>query len=137
SRTHVRLVLKPQARPLHMFRSRKEFVKIICDICAVEMHHILHRDCSLNNVMIEDSEGGSRGALIDWEFASRIASDNIYPADGMLLRYVQGMIPFMSIDLLDQMVRHFYRDDIESLFYVFIWVCIVFKGPAGTRRHLD
>lgn len=71
----------------------------------------------------------------------------------------------MSIDLLDQMgkiqllqsqtgtleheeaslttvtevegVAHFYRDDLESLFYVFAWVCIVFKGPAGTRRHLD
>lgn len=46
------------------------------------MHHILHRDCSLNNIMIEDCEGDSRGALIDWEFASRIASDNMYPADG-------------------------------------------------------
>lgn len=104
SRTHVRLVLKPRARPLHMFRSKKELVKILRDIvlseiitvvavyvnsfflavqqCAVEMHQILHRDCSLNNIMIEDCEGGSRGALIDWEFASRIASNNVYPADG-------------------------------------------------------
>ncbi|KAG1887558.1 uncharacterized protein F5891DRAFT_966720 [Suillus fuscotomentosus] len=37
SRTHVRLVLKPQARPLHMFRSRKEFVKIIRDIVLGEI----------------------------------------------------------------------------------------------------
>lgn len=37
SRTHVRLVLKPQARPLHMFRSRKEFVKIIRDIVLSEI----------------------------------------------------------------------------------------------------
>jgi hypothetical protein len=87
-----------------MFRSKKELVKILRDIvlseiitvvavyvnsfflavqqCAVEMHQILHRDCSLNNIMIEDCEGGSRGALIDWEFASRIASNNVYPADG-------------------------------------------------------
>lgn len=71
----------------------------------------------------------------------------------------------MSIDLLDQMgkiqllqsqvgaadrkeaslsvpakiegVKHFYRDDLEALFYVFVWVCIALKGPADTRRQLN
>jgi hypothetical protein len=32
--------------------------------------------------MIEDIEGGSQGALIDWEFAARITSDNMYSAGG-------------------------------------------------------
>ncbi|KAG1901304.1 uncharacterized protein F5891DRAFT_906816, partial [Suillus fuscotomentosus] len=31
-RTHVRLVLKPRARPLHEFRTRKELVKALRDI---------------------------------------------------------------------------------------------------------
>ncbi|KAG2108102.1 hypothetical protein BD769DRAFT_1366025, partial [Suillus cothurnatus] len=35
-RTHVRLVLKPQARPLHEFRTRKELVKAIRDIVLSE-----------------------------------------------------------------------------------------------------
>ncbi|KAG1810511.1 hypothetical protein EV424DRAFT_1328124 [Suillus variegatus] len=35
-RTHVRLVLKPKARPLHEFRSRKELVKAIRDIVLSE-----------------------------------------------------------------------------------------------------
>jgi hypothetical protein len=32
--------------------------------------------------MIEDTEDGSQGALIDWEFAARITSDNLYSAGG-------------------------------------------------------
>jgi hypothetical protein len=32
--------------------------------------------------MIEDIDGGSRGALIDWEFAARITSDDLYTAGG-------------------------------------------------------
>jgi hypothetical protein len=49
---------------------------------VVEEHQVLHRDCSLNNSMIEDTKDGSRGALIDWEFAARITSDNMYSAGG-------------------------------------------------------
>ncbi|KAG2126070.1 hypothetical protein DEU56DRAFT_916219 [Suillus clintonianus] len=63
SHTHVRMVLKPRARPLYQFRSRLEFLTAIRDILkvqkfAVEQRHILHRDCSLNNAMIGDDDGG-------------------------------------------------------------------------------
>lgn len=164
-RTHVRLVLKPRARPLHEFRSRKELVKAIRDIvliqkCAVEKYKILHRDCSLNNAMIEDIDGGSRGALIDWEFAACITSDDLYTAGGT------GTIPFMSIDVLDAIgtleyqqsqtaaedrrkatdsstrqevpkLKHTYHNDLESVFYVFAWICIMYKGPHGQERRLE
>lgn len=164
-RTHVRLVLKPKARPLHEFRSRKELVKAIRDIvliqkCAVEKYKVLHRDCSLNNAMIEDIDGGSRGALIDWEFAARITSDDLYTNGGT------GTIPFMSIDVLMAMgtleyqqsltaaedrrkatdsstrhevpkIKHTYHNDLESVFYVFAWICIMFKGPHGEERCLE
>ncbi|KAG1841641.1 hypothetical protein C8R48DRAFT_559898, partial [Suillus tomentosus] len=74
SRTHVRLVLKPRARPLHAFRTRVELVSALRDIVkiqqtAVEERGILHRDCSVNNAMIEDDGNGTNGLLIDWEFA--------------------------------------------------------------------
>ncbi|KAG2087258.1 uncharacterized protein F5147DRAFT_658996 [Suillus discolor] len=127
-------------------------------VCTVETHQILHRDCNLNNIMIEDCEGNSWGPLIDWEFTLYITSDNTYPTSGT------GMIPFMSIDLLDQMgkiqlqsqvgaadckeaslsvpvkiegIKHFYHDNLEALFYVFVWVCIALKGPANTRHQLN
>ncbi|KAG2029636.1 hypothetical protein BDR03DRAFT_814083, partial [Suillus americanus] len=90
---------------------------------------ILHRDCSLNNIMIEDCEGSSQGALIDWEFASRITSDNTYPTGGTEAS--------LSVPAKIEGVKHFYHDDLEALFYVFVWVCIALKGPADTRRELN
>ncbi|KAG1800624.1 hypothetical protein EV424DRAFT_1352081 [Suillus variegatus] len=101
SHTHVRLVLKPCGRPLHMFRTLKEFVRALRDIVkiqqtVVEEHQILHRDCSLNNAMILDDISGSEGFLIDWEFAVRIAADHKYPLGGT------GTVPFMSRRLLNQ-----------------------------------
>jgi hypothetical protein len=112
SRTHVRLVLKPCARPLHMFRTLKEFVRALRDIViskcllvelcksielmfllvvqrtAVEERGILHRDCSLNNAMILDDLDLSKGFLIDWEFAVRIAADNKYPIGGTVSTFI-------------------------------------------------
>ncbi|KAG2340003.1 hypothetical protein BDR05DRAFT_950786 [Suillus weaverae] len=82
--SHVWLVLTPCTRPLHMFQTLKEFVKVLRDIVivqrtAVEEHKVLHCNCSLNNAMIIDQlEGGSRGILIDWKFAMRINSDLKY-----------------------------------------------------------
>ncbi|KAG0707630.1 hypothetical protein DFH29DRAFT_782778, partial [Suillus ampliporus] len=72
--THVRLVLKPCACPLHMFQTLKELVRALRDIViiqktVVEERKILHRDCSLNNAMILDDIDMSKGFLIDWEFA--------------------------------------------------------------------
>ncbi|KAG2105834.1 uncharacterized protein F5147DRAFT_654076 [Suillus discolor] len=86
-----------------MFRTLKEFVKVLRDIIiiqctAVEEHKVLHRDCSLDNAMIVDLlGGGSRGVLIDWEFAVRINPDLKYAIGGM------GTIPFMSCGLLTQL----------------------------------
>jgi hypothetical protein len=34
-------------------------------------------------------------------------------------------------------VEHTFLNDLESLFYVFIWVCIMFKGPASAACRLD
>lgn len=41
--------------------------------------------------MIEDTEDGSRGALIDWEFAARITSDDMYSAGGT----VSALSPYL------------------------------------------
>ena len=121
SRTHVRLVLKLCARPLHMFRTLKELVsalrdivisKCLVELCksielmflllvqkvAVEERKILHCDCSLNNAMILDDLDISKGFLIDWEFAVRITADNKYPIGGTVSTFlsyrVQTLIHF-------------------------------------------
>ncbi|KAG2104745.1 uncharacterized protein F5147DRAFT_530173, partial [Suillus discolor] len=87
SHMHVHLVLKPHAQPLHAFRTRVELVSALRDIIkiqqtAVEDRGILHRDCCLNNAMIEDNGNGTRGLLIDWEFTVHIYADQKYVIGG-------------------------------------------------------
>lgn len=109
--THVHLVLKPCARPLHMFQTLKELVRVLRDIviskCLVELYEsvelmslplvqksaveerkILHHDCSLNNAMILDDFDISKGFLIDWEFAVHITADNKYPIGGTVSTFL-------------------------------------------------
>ncbi|KAG2056650.1 hypothetical protein BDR06DRAFT_970011 [Suillus hirtellus] len=161
-RTHVCLVLKPHTRPLYMFQTKAELLGAIRDIIsiqktAVEEKGILH-NCSLNNSMIEDDGNGSHGTLIDWEFTVFIAQGQKYARGGT------GTMPFMSRSLLFQLseavdsiatperslkhasnshvvparlIIHRFEDDLESVFYVFIWICIGYRGPLGVKRVLD
>ncbi|KAG2046225.1 hypothetical protein BDR06DRAFT_1014910 [Suillus hirtellus] len=115
---------------------------------------ILHRNCSLNNAIIEDADDDSLGMLIDWEFAVLVTPENNYAIGGT------GTVPFMSRQLLQQLkniivpstvkkgassssplaigsVKQDYSDDLESLFYVFSWVCIGYSGPLGMEHHLN
>ncbi|KAG0692147.1 hypothetical protein DFH29DRAFT_882976 [Suillus ampliporus] len=158
-RMHVRLVMKPCARPLHAFRTLKEFVRVIRDIaiiqCKAVERSILHHDCSLYNVMIMGKPNDSNGLLFDWEFAVFITSNDEYSIGGT------GTIPFMSRALLAQMaelqtkvtqqeacksssknlalppsrVSQSFADDLESLFYVFTYVCIKYSGPNDEERQ--
>ncbi|KAG1737280.1 hypothetical protein EDB19DRAFT_1909804 [Suillus lakei] len=156
--THFCIVMKPRGRPLHKFQTKLEFIKAIRDIVAIEQkahaQGILHCDCSLHNAMIKDANGNSLGMLIDWEFAVAITPENKYAIGGT------GTIPFMSRWLLQQVkkilvsntaqkgvlsssplaiefVKQDYSDDLESLFYVFSWICIGYSGPLGVEHHLN
>ena len=44
--------------------------------------NILHQDCSLNNVMIEDFKGGSHGLLLDWEFGVEVNEQHSHNVGG-------------------------------------------------------
>ncbi|KAG2131763.1 hypothetical protein DEU56DRAFT_757462 [Suillus clintonianus] len=130
----------------------------IRDIVAIqqEAHRwgILHRNCSLHNAMIEDANGNSLGMLINWEFTVTITPENTYAIGGT------GTIPFMSQRLLQQVkkilishtakkgasssspleiefVKQDYSDDLESLFYVFTYICIEYSGPLGVEHYLN
>ncbi|KAG2119863.1 uncharacterized protein F5147DRAFT_767327 [Suillus discolor] len=96
SYTHVCLVLKLCACPLHMFHMLKELVRVLRDIViiqksVVEERKILYCNCSLNNTIILDDFDISKGFLIDWEFAVCITTDNKYLIGGT------GTVPFMSL----------------------------------------
>ncbi|KAG1764982.1 hypothetical protein EDD22DRAFT_845579 [Suillus occidentalis] len=61
--------------------------------------------------MIEDTKDSSQGALIDWEFATCITSDNLYSAGST------GTIPFISISALWEMgkLNYQYSQGVKSV----------------------
>ena len=77
----------------------------------------MHRDISLNNLMLRVEGDRVYGVLNDFDLA--------------VLRDVQsssskqrtGTKPFMAIDLLHRDASiHMYRHDLESMFYVLLWI---------------
>ena len=87
----------------------------------------------------------------------------ITPANCTTNGHLQGTLPFLSTSLLNQLakvvgpmessptqksasrtrvnlespiaIKHTYADDIESLFYVFIWILVLYDGPLGRERE--
>jgi serine/threonine protein kinase len=78
----------------------------------------LHRDISENNIIITDPKeaDGFTGMLIDEDLAKEIGSGR----SGA--RHQTGTMEFMAIQVL-QRVAHTYRHDLESFFYVLLWIC--------------
>lgn len=78
----------------------------------------MHRDISENNIIITDPKeaDGFKGMLIDEDLAKEIGSGR----SGA--RHQTGTMEFMAIQVL-QRVAHTYRHDLESFFYVLIWIC--------------
>lgn len=67
------------------------------------------------------TENPSQGVLIDFDFAAQVNQDGS-PMNGFLPS--PGTITFRAIDLLndDQPTRSYYRHDLESFFYVLVWM---------------
>ncbi|KAI6154776.1 hypothetical protein BKA82DRAFT_4010539 [Pisolithus tinctorius] len=102
---------------------------------------VLHRDCSINNTMIEDFANGSCSFLLDWEFAVRVMLQGEYDLGGTEAITKSGKTNVPSIRKSASLtcifidhpttIHHTFVDDIESLFYVFIWILILYDGPLG------
>ncbi|KAF8207151.1 hypothetical protein K438DRAFT_2013684 [Mycena galopus ATCC 62051] len=140
-RLHQRMVMTPLARKILHFRSKKELISVFID--AIEAHRslvgkkILHCDISSNNIMISDevhctaSFGGPlrRGLLIDVDSALELG--NI----GYWVGFV-GTFVFMSSAVLihGSSTKQKPSDDLESFFWVLIYLCIRCAGPNNTTR---
>ncbi|KAL9018480.1 MAG: hypothetical protein Q9185_004220 [Variospora sp. 1 TL-2023] len=80
--------------------------------------NILHRDISENNIIITNPKesGGFTGMLIDLDLAKVLGSGR----SGA--RHKTGTMEFMAVEVLLG-IDHTYRHDLESFFYVLIWLC--------------
>ncbi|KAG1767509.1 hypothetical protein EDD22DRAFT_949965 [Suillus occidentalis] len=145
--THIRVVLKPWGRPLHKFCTKYKLLASVWDIVqiqkeAVEQCNVLHRDCSLFNAMIEDNGNGTHGMLIDWEFAVKILKNQSYTVGGTLhLKTPTDVLKLKGASSLrphpPPLIKHCYQDNLESMFYVFIWILIEFRDPLGMKCILN
>jgi Fungal protein kinase len=78
---------------------------------------IFHRDISVNNMMYRKKSGKIFGVLNDYDLA--IFKSNDAPSS----KTRTGTKPFMAIDLLGNPTDvHRYRHDLESMFYVIVYV---------------
>jgi hypothetical protein len=97
------------------------------------VHRILHRDVSVNIVITTHpasptttSDGTSTiGVLIDFDLAIDTTREN---TSGVTHR--AGTFDFMARDVLDGSAQHTPLHDLESFFYVLLWLCIYY-GQGG------
>lgn len=86
----------------------------------------------MNNLIITDSEDKNdpKGMLIDLDLAKELGSGT----SGA--RHRTGTMEFMAIEVL-RGTTHTYRHDLESIFYVFLWVVICYgqENKKGLPRN--
>jgi hypothetical protein len=146
NRVHCCLVISPAGRPLHAYRSVRELLEALRDAIGgrrslLEDGKILHWDISENNIIITEhapEEEPKGGVLIDLDLAKELDS---VPSG---VSHRTGTMQFMAIEVL-QGKGHTYRHDLESLFYVFIWMCIRYghenvdmeetASPSGSKPN--
>ncbi|KAF5019918.1 hypothetical protein F66182_8058 [Fusarium sp. NRRL 66182] len=123
NRIYSCLVISPAGRVISDFRTIEELLRAMRD--AIKAHqslytvgNILHRDISSNNIIITKPElaDGFEGMLIDLDLAKERDSG---PSGA---RHQTGTMQFMAVEVLRR-VDHTYRHDLESFFYVLLWMC--------------
>ncbi|KAI1150741.1 serine/threonine-protein kinase Sgk2 [Nemania diffusa] len=118
------LVISPAGRVISEFETIKELLESMRD--AIKAHQslytlggILHRDVSSNNIIITNPEtaDGFKGMLIDLDLAKVMNG-----AAGSGERQRCGTMQFIAVEVL-RGADHTYRHDLESFFYVLLWMC--------------
>ncbi|KAL7962532.1 serine/threonine-protein kinase Sgk2 [Trichoderma compactum] len=123
NRIYSCLVISPAGRVISEFTTARELLRALRD--GIKAHqslytvgNILHRDISSNNIIITDPEiaDGFQGMLIDLDLAKLRDSE---PSGA---RHQTGTMQFMAVEVL-RTKDHTYRHDLESFFYVLLWMC--------------
>lgn len=125
NRTLSYIITSPLGRPIRKFSSISELLEVLGDLATTIKSlfldaGMLHRDIAIKNLVIDST--GSQGILIDFDAALEL--DKGQPAGQRV-----GSDGFMAIGVL-RGEKHTYRHDLESLFYVFLWLAI-----ANDKEH--
>ncbi|KAI9600960.1 hypothetical protein H4Q26_000754 [Puccinia striiformis f. sp. tritici PST-130] len=136
NRFHRRLILKDVGEPIWEVGSPLRLLEAIegCIIGHQGLYEAgyLHRDISINNLMVNDQavDRHYRSFLIDLDVAipNSASKDDVSHAR-------TGTKVFMSVGLLRGVNPHTYADDIESFFWVLVWICI--HHPKDQRKDVS
>ncbi|EPQ59427.1 hypothetical protein GLOTRDRAFT_33355, partial [Gloeophyllum trabeum ATCC 11539] len=119
------IVLRRYGKSIEYFETKLQFLEAFRD--AVAGHRnlfkigILHRDISLHNILLGNpNDEGNRGILVDLDMA--IFLDRT--ASNALADMRTGTRAFQAINILMQQGIHSHLEDLESFFYVYVWVCL-------------
>ncbi|EJT68570.1 hypothetical protein GGTG_13856 [Gaeumannomyces tritici R3-111a-1] len=133
NRVHRRVVLRDYGKPIYKASSRSALLAAFEG--SIEGHEslrkagFLHRDISINNLMINEDDGNHSwpSFLIDLDLAIKVQREAALGARGKT-----GTRAFMAIGaLLGE--QHSFMHDFESFFWVLFWICIHYKGPDEGR----
>ncbi|KAM3506673.1 hypothetical protein MY11210_007464 [Beauveria gryllotalpidicola] len=133
NRIHRRVILRDYGKPIYEASCRSAFLGAIegCIKGHESLYNagFLHRDISINNLMInEDDDNPSWPSfIIDLDLAIRNERQYASGAQGKT-----GTRAFMAIGtLLGE--QHSYLHDLESFFWVIFWVCVHYEQPGQGR----
>ncbi|KAH6883929.1 serine/threonine-protein kinase Sgk2 [Thelonectria olida] len=133
NRVHRRVILRDYGNPIYKASSCVALLAALegCIEGHESLHNagLLHRDISINNLMInEDDKNPSRRAfLIDLDLAIKVQREGTSGAKGKT-----GTRAFMAIGaLLGE--QHSFMHDLESFFWVIFWICSHYNGPNESR----
>ncbi|KAI8710516.1 Non-specific serine/threonine protein kinase [Fusarium sp. LHS14.1] len=133
NRVHRRLIVRDYGMPIYKASSRSALLAAFerCIEGHESLHRagLLHRDVSINNLMInEDDDNPSWPAfVIDLDLAIKESREAASGAKGKT-----GTRAFMAIGaLLGE--QHSFMHDLESFFWVLFWICIHYNGPGENR----
>lgn len=123
NRIYSCLVVSPAGRVINEFSAIKELLESMRD--GIKAHrslyvtgNLLHRDISSNNIIITEPTTADdfKDMLIDLDLAE---VRDVGPSGG---RHLTGTMQFMAVEVLRK-THHTYRHDLESFFYVLLWMC--------------
>ncbi|KAA8902846.1 hypothetical protein FN846DRAFT_920128 [Sphaerosporella brunnea] len=131
NRIFSRLVMAPVGRAIDTFTTITELLEAMRDAIRghrtlYNTHRILHRDVSLFNILIDDDPSrAGKGLLIDLDLAIRRERIGTTGAS-----HRTGTQDFMAPALFRNQ-PHSFRHDLESFFYVLLWIATFYTVPPG------
>ncbi|KIM47405.1 hypothetical protein M413DRAFT_416122 [Hebeloma cylindrosporum] len=150
-RVRCRIIFKEYKNSIDKFENRVEFLQALGD--AVVGHRnlwkrgVLHRDISIDNIRIgrDGARTGNIGLLIGILHSSFVfegskkleLTDHRTSESRFQSILVASSCPtfedYIPYNYAYESAPHDYLDDLESFFYVFVWICLGYEGPG--RPH--